>query len=499
MSNNIATVGSLAPDFKLPCTPLGESAKTEVSLGDYRGRWLTLIFYPRDFSLVCPTELTAVSQRIADFQRQGCEVLGISTDDVASHLRWMNSPRSQGGLGGLNFPLASDVEGKVCEAYNVLVPWQRIAMRGLFIIDPNGVLQYQVVHNLSVGRRVDEVLRVLAGLQSGGLCPENWSSSDDVLDPTRTLGPGSMLSQYRIEELIGTGSYASVFRAVDTVLQRTVAIKVLRPQAGNRPDAALAEARAAAALNHPNICTVFAVDGSEGVSLIAMEYVPGRPLSKHLERGKLPLELAAEVGRQIALGMANAHAHGVIHGDLKPANILLGSTTVEEPGMNGQVLDWTTDSGRWTPETLRVKIMDFGLARRDPRLARPEETAEWAEGESSGISGTPSYMAPEQAQGQPLTSESDVFSFGLVLYEMLTGKRAVCGDNVLTVLRRITSLDAGQFASQVPAPFDHILCRSLSLDPARRPSMAEIAELLGAQSTAFVAECGESSVSNGLV
>lgn len=133
MSNNIATVGSLAPDFKLPCTPLGESAKTEVTLGDYRGRWLTLIFYPRDFSLVCPTELTAVSQRIADFQRQGCEVLGISTDDVASHLRWMNSPRSQGGLGGLNFPLAGQAWRKLRKSWVVrTLPWWPSALNRQF-------------------------------------------------------------------------------------------------------------------------------------------------------------------------------------------------------------------------------------------------------------------------------------------------------------------------------------------------------------------------------
>jgi alkyl hydroperoxide reductase subunit AhpC len=475
MTTTLATVGSLAPDFTLPCTPQPDADRNEVSLADYRGRWLTLLFYPRDFSLVCPTELTAVSHRLAEFQRQGCEVLGISTDTVESHLRWLSSPRSQGGLGGLNFPLASDLDGSVCRAYNVLIPWQKVAMRGLFIIDPNGVLQYQVVHNLSVGRRVEEVLRVLAGLQSGGLCPENWSRAEDTLDPTRTLGPGSMLSQYRIEELIGSGTFAAVYRAQDTILQRTVAIKVLRPQAGARPDAALTEARAAAALNHPNICTIYAVDASEGVSLIAMEYVPGRPLSKHLENGALPLDLAAMIGRQVAQGMAAAHAQGVIHGDLKPGNILL--SVVSRPlSVAGEASDHlTTDDGQLTT----VKIMDFGLARRDPRLTNPDETADYTPDDGAGISGTPSYMSPEQAQGKPVLPASDVFSFGLMLYEMVTGKRAVCGDNVLTVLRRIASLEAGQYAAKVPKPFDHVLCRALSLDPARRLAMAEIAEVLG--------------------
>src|SRR6266849_7753278 len=105
-------------------------------------------------------------------------------------------PRDQGGLGGLKYPLASDEDGAVCRAYGVYGPRQHVALRGLFIIDTNGVLQYQVVHNLSVGRRSDEVLRVLDGLQTGGLCPENWARDEPTLDPTRVLGENSVVGQY---------------------------------------------------------------------------------------------------------------------------------------------------------------------------------------------------------------------------------------------------------------------------------------------------------------
>src|SRR6478672_4094899 len=120
-------VGSLAPDFSLPCTPIQGSGASKVSLADYRGRWLMLMFYPRDFSLVCPTELTALSARISEFVKRGCELLGISTDSVDTHEQWIASPRSQGGLGGLEFPLASDVDGAVCRAYGVYLEWQKLA------------------------------------------------------------------------------------------------------------------------------------------------------------------------------------------------------------------------------------------------------------------------------------------------------------------------------------------------------------------------------------
>src|SRR4029077_10813770 len=135
--------------------------------------------------------------------------------------RWMATPRSEGGLGRLAFPLASDIDGSVCQAYGVYLPRTARALRGLFIIDPHGVLQYQVVHNLSVGRRSDEVLRVLDGLQTGGLCPENWAREQPTLDPAGSLGPGSIGGQYRIEEQIGAGTFGVVFRARDSKLDRT--------------------------------------------------------------------------------------------------------------------------------------------------------------------------------------------------------------------------------------------------------------------------------------
>src|SRR5262249_22293959 len=155
---------------------------------------------------------------------------------------------------------------------------QRVALRGLFLIDPNGVLQYQVVHSMTVGRNTEEILRVLEGLQMGGLCPGERQRGEPMLDASRELGPNRVIGPYRIETVLGGGSFGTVFRARDLVLDREVALKVLRPGGTVPATALLAEARAAAAVSHPNVCIIHAVDSTLGAPIIVMEYVAGRPL-----------------------------------------------------------------------------------------------------------------------------------------------------------------------------------------------------------------------------
>jgi len=167
-------VGQKAPNFKMLTTKDMQTLNHVASLEDYKGKWLVLFFYPLDFTFVCPTEITAFNDRLQEFADLDCEILGVSTDSVHSHRAWIKSPRAEGGLGELSFPLASDITKEVSRAYDVLIENEGIALRGLFIIDPEGVLRYQVVHDLNVGRNVDETLRVLEALQSGGLCAANW-------------------------------------------------------------------------------------------------------------------------------------------------------------------------------------------------------------------------------------------------------------------------------------------------------------------------------------
>lgn len=176
-----AKVGELAPDFDMPSTKNMETLAENVKLSDYKGKWLILMFYPLDFTFVCPTELTAFSDRIDELNGVGAEVIGISTDSVHSHRAWIKTPRDQNGVADLQFPLASDVGGKLARKYNILVEDANIALRGLFIIDPEGVLKYAVTHDLNIGRSVDETLRVLQGLQTGGLCAADWTPGEENL------------------------------------------------------------------------------------------------------------------------------------------------------------------------------------------------------------------------------------------------------------------------------------------------------------------------------
>ncbi|HKN47476.1 MAG TPA: peroxiredoxin [Candidatus Polarisedimenticolia bacterium] len=170
----LARVSMPAPDFTMPSTKNLETLKEAVRLSDYRGKWLVMFFYPLDFTFVCPTEIRAFSEAADTFRKAGAEILGVSTDSVHSHRAWIKAGRDLNGLGEIHFPLASDLTREVSRRYGVLKEEEGIALRGLFIIDPKGILQYQVIHNLGVGRSTDETLRVLRAFQTGELCPANW-------------------------------------------------------------------------------------------------------------------------------------------------------------------------------------------------------------------------------------------------------------------------------------------------------------------------------------
>jgi peroxiredoxin (alkyl hydroperoxide reductase subunit C) len=179
-----AKVGQLAPSFTLPSTKDATSPKNlgkEISLSGYKGKWLVFFFYPLDFTFVCPTEILALSDRLDEFAELEAEVLGASTDSVHSHFAWLNTPREKNGIAGTHYPLVADYTKEVARAYGVLDETTGVAQRGLFIIDPEGVLRYAVVTNDNVGRSVEETLRVLQALQTGGLCPAEWTPGKQLL------------------------------------------------------------------------------------------------------------------------------------------------------------------------------------------------------------------------------------------------------------------------------------------------------------------------------
>ena len=166
-------VGKEAPKFKLEA--LVDDKFEKISIDDYKGKWIVLFFYPLDFTFVCPTEILEFSGRAEEFKKLNAEVVGCSIDSVYSHLAWTKE------LGKLNYPLMSDITKDVARDYGILIEDEGVALRGLYIIDPEGVLKYMVVHDLSVGRSVDETLRVLQALQSGELCQAGWKPGAQTL------------------------------------------------------------------------------------------------------------------------------------------------------------------------------------------------------------------------------------------------------------------------------------------------------------------------------
>lgn len=170
-------IGQPAPQFTAPAV-VDKGEFKDIKLTDYKGKWTVLFFYPLDFTFVCPTEITQFREMLPKFKALGAEVIGCSVDSVHSHKRWIKDD-----LKDLGYPLIGDLTRRVSRDYGVLLEDKGITTRGTFIIDPEGMIQYMGIHNLNVGRDANEILRVLAGLQSGELCSAGWKQGDKHLKP----------------------------------------------------------------------------------------------------------------------------------------------------------------------------------------------------------------------------------------------------------------------------------------------------------------------------
>ncbi len=181
-----AIVQNDAPDFTAQAV-MGDGQVGELTLSEYRGKYVVLFFYPLDFTFVCPTEIIAMSERIDEFRARNAQVVGVSVDSHFSHIAWRNTPRKKGGIGEISYPLVSDLDKSVSRKYGVLVEKPGIALRGLFPIDRLGKLRHITINDLPLGRNVDEVLRVLDALQFnekyGEVCPANWQKGEDGMKP----------------------------------------------------------------------------------------------------------------------------------------------------------------------------------------------------------------------------------------------------------------------------------------------------------------------------
>jgi tetratricopeptide (TPR) repeat protein/predicted Ser/Thr protein kinase len=256
-----------------------------------------------------------------------------------------------------------------------------------------------------------------------------------------------VVSHYRLLNPLGAGGMGVVYRAEDTTLGRTVALKFLSQQIAHDPkrvDRFRDEARTASSLNHPNICTIYEVAEEDGELFIAMEYVEGRPLSDFLRENGMAVDTVLRYGRQLSGALEHAHDRGIIHRDLKPVNIVV------------------------TPQG-DAKILDFGLAKRADPEDIHRKTLDVAPTETSaGLTGTLPYMAPEQLEGNEASTRSDIWSLGVVLYEMASGIRPFRGESLYRLCTAIMQEPAPPLPERVPAGLASVIRRCLEKDPARR-------------------------------
>jgi peroxiredoxin (alkyl hydroperoxide reductase subunit C) len=181
-------VGQLAPDFSAKAVQ-GSDVIENFKMSSLKGKTVVFFFYPLDFTFVCPTELHAFEEKLDEFKKRGCEVVGCSIDSHFSHLAWLATPKAKGGIQGVSYPIVSDLNKTISADYDVLVEGAGIAYRGLFLIDKEGVVRHQVVNDLPLGRSVDEALRMVDALQffeaNGEVCPANWSQGDKAMKPNQ--------------------------------------------------------------------------------------------------------------------------------------------------------------------------------------------------------------------------------------------------------------------------------------------------------------------------
>ena len=186
-----------APDFTATAA-MPDGSFQEVKLSDYRGKYVVLFFYPLDFTFVCPSEIIAFDKKLAEFKERNTEVLGVSVDSHFTHWAWRNTKRDEGGIGEIQYPLVADITKNISREYGVLFD-DSIALRGLFLIDREGVVRHSVINDLPLGRNVDEALRVVHALQfteeHGEVCPANWNEGDEAMKPTAD-GVASYLAKH---------------------------------------------------------------------------------------------------------------------------------------------------------------------------------------------------------------------------------------------------------------------------------------------------------------
>ena len=316
----------------------------------------------------------------------------------------------------------------------------------------------------SSGKTIDfvpqAVVAVAHDLSSNAPRDRQTTGVEPALHPT-AISVGTELAHYRVISLLGAGGMGEVYLAEDLRLKRKVALKLLAPELTGDEQGLQRfeqEARAASALNHPNILTVYEFEQADGLHFIAAEFVDGVTLRRKMEHGRLELNAAVDIAIQMASALAAAHASGIVHRDIKPDNVIVRSDGI-------------------------VKVLDFGIAKLSPRRAgqtvRRSTSLGVVTSEPGIVRGTPKYMSPEQARGIAVDGRSDIFSLGSVIYEMVTGRAAFEGETASDVIAEILKVDPlppTEFAPEVPPEIERIIGKALRKD--RDTRYQSVADLL---------------------
>lgn len=422
--------GDVAPEIDAPTS----DGKRFVLSAQSHKLCSVVFFFPKAFTPGCALETRRFRESYAEIALLGGSIIGVSTDDHDTQCMFAESLKTP-------FPMIGDTSKTIARAYGVLWPILERAMRVTFVVDAQRKIVATIHHELNIGAHRDRVLRVMDELRSGRV-PE----SDDA-------SPSSPLTRARVEpyELLrvaGAGGMGTVHAARDKTTGRAVAVKVLAKDAD--PARFRLEIDVLKELVHPNVVAyVGHGTASDGRLFLAMEWLEGHALSSMIEDGPLGVPESVRIARDVARGLAAAHARGIVHRDVKPSNVFV-----------------TRDGA--------VKVLDFGIALSRERVAE-------ALTRTGQLVGTPGYMAPEQARAdRTVDARTDLFALGCLLFRCIEGKRPFAGDDALSLLHSVLHHPTPHLTN-APAALDALVTELLAKEMEDRPkSAAEVAERLEA-------------------
>jgi len=357
--------------------------------------------------------------------------------------------------------------------------------RAVFLVDPQGRIRLQLLCDVCLGQGILEPSRLLSSLQASEDCPRQQDTLPSAPPAAPAPHPGRRFGHFAVEERLGEGAFSVVYRGRDTRLDRAVALKLLRP--GQHVDLAvvLHEAKVAATLNHPNIGAIHDVLESTGAPMIVMELLPGGTLWEQMRGGVLRSRRAQVVLGSIARALAALHGAGVVHGDLKPGNVMFtadGTPKLVDFGvalLDGQRVvpsqsdDSTSLRSGTTIEVARSSA-DVDTVSEQPLRMTPASSAP-----ITVVCGTPAYMAPELIEGALPSPASDVWALGVLVAEVVTGSKPFEGDGFVELLSDQLRSDPRRLARGVPPRWREVVRSTLVIEPSRRATADQVARMLG--------------------